>query len=277
MIKKKSLRILSLGAGVQSTTLALMIEKGQIAMVDCAIFADTGGEPKAVYDHLDWLEKQLSYPVHRVQWRNLKEDVINGAKGDFKNFSIPFYSRKKGDTGKGRILRRQCTRDYKISPVIKKIRELLGYAKHKRVAPEVRVEQLIGISYDELQRQRKNHHHYLENIYPLVDQKIRRNDCLDWIKQNDYPEPPRSACTFCPYHSNKEWLVIKKNKKEWEEVVEMDKMIRGQRLSDDGKEYSEDELFLHRDCKPIDEIDLEKKDDKNQYSLLDECEGMCGN
>ena len=28
---------------------------------------------------------------------------------------------------------------------------------------------------------------------------------------------------------------------------------------------------------PIDEIDLEKKDDKNQYSLLDECEGMCGN
>ena len=71
--------------------------------------------------------------------------------------------------------------------------------------------------------------------------------------------------------------MIKKNKKEWAEVVEMDKMIRGQRLSDDGKEYSEDELFLHRDCKPIDEIDLEKKDDKNQYSLLDECEGMCGN
>jgi len=39
-------------------------------------------------------------------------------------------------------------------------------------------------------------------------------------------------------------------------------MIRGQRLSDDGKEYSQDELFLYRDCKPIDEIDLEKKTTK---------------
>ena len=54
------LRILSLGAGVQSSTLALMIEKGEIPMVDAAIFADTMGEPKAVYTHLNWLEKQLS-------------------------------------------------------------------------------------------------------------------------------------------------------------------------------------------------------------------------
>lgn len=47
------LRILSLGAGVQSTTLALMAAHGEIgAMPDCAIFADTGWEPKAVYEHL---------------------------------------------------------------------------------------------------------------------------------------------------------------------------------------------------------------------------------
>ena len=46
------LRILSLGAGVQSTTLALMIEKGEIPMVDCAIFSDVGAEPKLVYKHL---------------------------------------------------------------------------------------------------------------------------------------------------------------------------------------------------------------------------------
>jgi hypothetical protein len=38
-----SLRILSLGAGVQSSTLALMINKGEVPMVDAAIFADTGG------------------------------------------------------------------------------------------------------------------------------------------------------------------------------------------------------------------------------------------
>ena len=40
------LRILSLGAGVQSSTLALMIEKGKIPMVDAGIFADTQAESK---------------------------------------------------------------------------------------------------------------------------------------------------------------------------------------------------------------------------------------
>jgi hypothetical protein len=47
------MRILSLGAGVQSTTMALMAAVGEIAdKPDAAIFADTGWEPKAVYDHL---------------------------------------------------------------------------------------------------------------------------------------------------------------------------------------------------------------------------------
>ena len=50
------LRVLSLGAGVQSTTLALLAVRGEIGpMPDCAIFADTGWEPRAVYEHLTWL------------------------------------------------------------------------------------------------------------------------------------------------------------------------------------------------------------------------------
>ena len=60
------LRVLSLGAGVQSSTLALMIEKGEVPMVNCAVFSDTMGEPKAVYEWLEWLKKQLSYPVYTV-------------------------------------------------------------------------------------------------------------------------------------------------------------------------------------------------------------------
>ena len=34
------LRILSLGAGVQSSALAMLIEQGKVPMVDAAIFAD---------------------------------------------------------------------------------------------------------------------------------------------------------------------------------------------------------------------------------------------
>lgn len=48
------LRALSLGACVQSTNLAPARRPGQIGpMPDCAIFADTGWELKAVYEHLD--------------------------------------------------------------------------------------------------------------------------------------------------------------------------------------------------------------------------------
>ena len=63
------LRVLSLGAGVQSTTLALMAAHGEIGpMPDCAIFADTGWEPKAVYEHLAWLGSLnvLPFPIHIV-------------------------------------------------------------------------------------------------------------------------------------------------------------------------------------------------------------------
>lgn len=95
MVKKKHLRVLSLGAGVQSTTLALMIEKGEVPMVDCAIFSDVGAEPKLVYQHLDWLEKQLSYPVYKVQWRNLREDIISASQGKYKAFTAPFFYKNK--------------------------------------------------------------------------------------------------------------------------------------------------------------------------------------
>jgi hypothetical protein len=266
-------RVLSLGAGVQSTTLALMIEKGEIPMVDCAIFADVGAEPKLVYEHLDWLEKQLSYPIYRVQWRNLKEDVISASKGEYKTFAAPFFSLNE-KTGKRGMLMRQCTVDYKIKPVTQKIRQLLGYSKGQKVKKNTKVDLVMGISYDELQRMKINTLKYIENQYPLVEKKIRRHKCIEWMENNNYPKPPRSACTFCPYHSNQEWRKIKENKEEWAEVIKLDQSIRKQeqfKKNKDGSNFFDSKLYLHRDCKPIDEVDLRDKDEKTgQYSLLDD-------
>jgi len=271
----KTLRLLSLGAGVQSTTLALMIEQGEIPMVDGAIFADTGAEPKQVYDHLNWLEKQLSYPLHRVQWRNLKEDVMAAAVGEYKGFTAPFYT--LSDTGKKGILMRQCTADYKIKPVVKKTRELMGYSKGQRVnLKEWRVENIMGISTDEMQRMKPNRLKYITNVYPLVDKDITRMHCFEWMKKNNYPEPPRSACTFCPYHSSEEWSKIKRNKEEWDEVVKIDYMIRDTDKFKD-KINMKSKMFLHNSCVPIDQIDFNKDDDQFKFDFMDECEGMCGN
>ena len=276
MKHKTKLRILSLGAGVQSTALALMIEKGEVAMVDAAIFSDTGSEPRRVYAHLNWLEKQLSYPIYKVQWRNLREDIISASQGKYKAFTAPFFS-KNIETDKKSMLRRQCTGDYKIKPLQQKVRELLGYNKGERVAKDTHVEMLMGISWDELQRQKTNQIKYITNIYPLIERQIRRHQCLKWMETNNYPKPPRSACTFCPYHSNEEWRLIKQNKEEWDEVIKLDQSIRNQEQYKYSQSGSvKDQLYLHRDCKPIDEVDLRTDEERGQYSLLDECEGMCG-
>ena len=128
-----------------------------------------------------------------------------------------------------------------------------------------------GISYDEIQRQKVPFvEPWRRNVYPLIEKRIYRGQCLEWMKKNNYPEPPRSACLCCPFHNNHEWLKIKNGpKKEWEDVVQFDKAIR-KLGGDDG------DLFLHRSCKPLGEIDFYTLSNSAQMSLLDECEGYCG-
>ena len=129
---------------------------------------------------------------------------------------------------------------------------------------------LMGISMDEIVRTRVNRLKYIENVYPLIEFQMRRHHCLQWMEKNNYPRPPRSACTFCPYHSNEEWKDIKKNKEEWDEVVALDKKIRK------GTKKNTDLVYLHKSAVPLDEADLEPN--KNQQDLFDDIcdEGMCG-
>lgn len=56
------LRVLSLGAGVQSTAVYLMALHGEIPPLDHAIFADVGEEPEAVYAHLRWMQSLGGLP-----------------------------------------------------------------------------------------------------------------------------------------------------------------------------------------------------------------------
>jgi hypothetical protein len=87
-----ALHLLSLGAGVQSTTLALLSAAGDLPHLDGAIFADTGWEPRAVYDHLDRLEQEVlgpaGIPLYRVAKGNLRDDLLNPDKMSM----IPAYT-----------------------------------------------------------------------------------------------------------------------------------------------------------------------------------------
>src|SRR3546814_5492790 len=120
------MRALSLGAGLQSTPRAPMAAHGEVGpMPDCAIFADTGWEPKAVYEHLAWLRSPnvLPFPVHIVTAGNIRDGLVRGAQGQ-RWASIPAFTRSV--SGKIGMIRRQCTKELKIVPIRRKVRELAG-------------------------------------------------------------------------------------------------------------------------------------------------------
>jgi hypothetical protein len=248
-----TLRVISLGAGVQSTTMALMAcQAGRdLEDVDCAIFADTGWEPQAVYDHLGWLQSYLPFPVHCVSLGNLKDAVTSGGFS-----SVPFYT-------SGGLGARQCTYQYKLRPLYRKVRELLGGK-----TPKGGCEMWVGISTDEMIRMKDARVQYIKNRFPLIEKGMSRNDCLCWLKKHGFKEPPRSACLGCPFKRDSEWRATKNGPQdEWLATVEADKQIR---LAS-GKEQ-----FMHRSCKPLDEVDFQTAEDRGQLNFLSECEGMCG-
>ena len=261
-------RILSLGAGVQSSTLALMIAHGEIPMVDAAVFADTGWEPRKVYDWLDWLETKLPYPIYRVSKGNLREDTIHRSNTTGGRFAAVPWHMVMPDGSKA-MGRRQCTNEYKLVPLTKKTRELVGLAPKQR-AKGVLCETLIGISTDEAMRMKPSKEAWKVHVFPLIDKGMTRQHCLNWMERHGYPQPPKSSCIGCPFHSDHEWRSIKADPESWNDAVEIDAIIRHQ-------PKIRGMQFMHRSCVPLDEVDLSTAADHGQVDMfINECEGMCG-
>jgi hypothetical protein len=263
------IRVLSLGAGVQSSTLALMIARGELPPVDCAIFADTGAEPQGTYDYLDWLETQLPFPVHRVSYGNLRDAILSGQKKG-SNGRPPFFVSTSARVG---MLNRQCTHDYKIAVIQKKVREIIGLKPRQRGPKKPVVEQLIGISMDEAVRMKPSRLSYIVNRWPLVDLGMHRHQCIRWIEKHQYRIPPKSACTFCPYRSDAGWRNMRDtDPASWADAVAVDAAIRNNMPG-----VNKGEVFIHRSLKPLDQVDFSTAEERGQLNMfLNDCEGMCG-
>ena len=266
------LRVLSLGAGLQSSTIALMMAHGTIPPVDRAIFADTQSEPAAVYEHLKWLTPQLPFPVDVVTRGDLGAEILATSRGESRNDARPPFYVKNKDGSRG-ILRRQCTGDYKIDIIRKRVRELLGVEKGVRVPASKHVTQVIGISLDESGRMKVSRDKWQTNEYPLVDQRLTRWDCEQWLRRNGYPIPSKSACVFCPYRRVHEWRRLRDEAPaDFARAVEIDHAIRAP-----GYGRLVGECYLHDSMLPLDQVDLSTDAENGQPNLWDdECEGMCG-
>lgn len=256
------LRVLSLGAGVQSTTMALMAAHGEIGpMPDCAIFADTGEEPGAVYDHLHWLMSGnvLPFPVHIIRTGPLGDRLF-----DDNEARIPVF------TDKG-MRRRQCTKNYKLMPIRREIRRLLGKGPRDYIAPGA-VENWVGISTDEVIRVTPSRVKFITRRDPLIEMRMSRWDCTNWLADHGYPTPPKSSCVFCPYKKNSQWAALRDHDAAgWARATEIDERLR----SPAGLAMFKAPTFLHRSGVPLAQADLSRIE--KQINLFNnECEGMCG-
>lgn len=199
---------LSLGGGVQTAALALMLEKGELSTPppDFAVFADTQAEPPHVYETLDWLEARVTYPIIRASAGNLDTDTWDAAQGKRtwrkvnQLTDLPTHSILEG----GGLTKRQCTTHYKVAVIKRAYRAYTGIAP-----PALSVHQYLGISVDEAHRMRSAPERYISNVYPLIDAGLTRSDCQSYLDR-EHPGHPvgKSACYFCPFHSKAEWVSL---------------------------------------------------------------------
>lgn len=271
---KKHIHVLSYGGGTQSTALLLMALKGEINGVipDYVIFADTGWEPRRIYDWIkkvnDYIKTNFGKEIIITQKRNLRDDVLTKDNGKpTKHLVIPaFMKHPDGKIGMGRRL---CTADYKIEPIKKEVRSLLGYEPRKRVREIVHMWK--GISTDEINRVKPMRDKWIIAEHPLIDiVDIDRTECIKYVENEGLGTPEKSSCIGCPYHDQKSWYDMKMNDPEsWEDAVMIDEKLR------DG--VLKNENYLHPTCVPLKDLDFSGFLDMDSFdSFGNECEGMCG-
>jgi hypothetical protein len=286
---ERTYHILNLGAGVQSTALYLMShrqdEPEAVPRFDYAIFADTQEEPKAVYDHLAWLQSLGGPPILVGTAGKLGDDLLVGMNttGQANRLaSIPAFTGYEGD--KRGITRRQCTKEYKVEVIERVIRrEILKLDPGRRVPKDVKIIQYFGLSFDEPRRiistkARVTAKGWSEPRFPLFDLEITRFGCQRY-NEHYVPHPvPRSACVFCPYKSNAEWRRLRDTDPTgWERACQIDEGVRA--VESAFASRMDQKLYVHSSCRPLRQAPIDTPESRGEqytFGFASECEGMCG-
>jgi len=271
--------VLSLGAGVQSSTIALMAAHGELPAPEFCVFADTQVEPPSVYKWLDQLEPLLPFPVYRITHGNLGDDsVVNRVSMTsgqiYTKTLLPlFIADAEGKKRKSMMLRR-CTSDYKVKIICRFLKK-----KFKPPPPRKQFEPIIiqwfGISTDEAHRMKPSQLPWIKHEWPLINLNMSRQDCIQWLQAKGYPIPPKSACIFCPYHNDKEWLRLKTEEPaEFQKAVQYEKALQEAHTHQTGTARLKGKAYLHRSVVPLDQINFDTSKDEPDY-FGNECAGVC--
>lgn len=243
-----SVRLISFGAGVQSSTMALMAAKGDIGpMPDAAIFADTQNEPRKVYEWLLWIEAQLPFPVLRVTEGSIHDHVGR----------MPWFV----DSGKAKegILKRACSGRLKTR-LLDKVGQVM-----LTLSGGARYEKWLGISLDEVSRMKPGKGIWVAR-FPLIEKRMTRLDCINWMVRQGYPEPPKSACIVCPYRRDERWIEMRESApEEFEAACRFDEEHR--------HTVAKHPVYLHRSLVPLRQAQFKAEHEGDLFNA--ECDGVC--
>jgi hypothetical protein len=288
-------RVLSLGAGQQSAAVYLLAATGEIEPIDYSIFADTGEEPKWVYEQIEILRDYRTAAGYAgapilVRWLTdsegrqvrLGDNLLNG--NDRRFASIPAFVKnlaefdRRGRNTQGKS-KRQCTRDFKTSVVERAIRrELLGLAPAQAYKGP-RITQLFGFDRREGNRIVRTKDRLANEVlsigeYPLWDLEWTRADCQSYVWELTGRDFLPSACTFCPLVNTAFRRLIRDYDPAGHAracAVDAGLRVPGAAAS----KMLEGELYVHRSMKPLAQVDLDAGDD-GLFPEFAGCEGFCG-
>lgn len=233
------MKVFSYGGGVQSTAALVLATQGKIdfqTFLFCNVGDDSENPETITYFHDVAMPFAKSHGLELLELqkiRNGKPDTVYGHILESpSSIGIPVYM-SSGAPG-----RRSCTIDYKVKVVEKWLREHHGFP----------AEIGIGFSLDEYQRVTTAHDNEKKrNVYPLIDLRLKRQDCQKIIRDAGLPIPPKSSCFFCPFHALSVWQQMREDTPLlFEKAEKLESFINEKR-----ENLGKDKVWLTRKGKPL--------------------------
>lgn len=260
--------VLSLGWGVQSWTLAMMMRDGTLPAADLALNADTHHEAAATVAFMAEHRSRLLMPLSVVSGGDLGTAALAPRTSrdgrPYLRTLLPAWI--ASPTRGAAPLMRSCTRDFKVRPLLRAA---------IRAAGRRPITMLMGISLDEASRAKPSQHPRITHSWPLLTLGMTRADCLDYLAKNGHPIPPRSACYFCPHASDIRWKNLRtSDPTSFDAAVAFEAALQAQTAA---LAPDRPTPFLHRSLKPLGSITFSApKDSATLIRSADDCQAGCG-
>ena len=214
------MRVFSFGGGVQSTAVLVLAAQGNVRY-DHWVFSNVG-EDSENPDTLTYIRDVARPFAERygitIEEVRRPETLLSWTLRREKSIALPMYLTGGGPGN------RECTRHFKIRLIATWLRQRGASRDNPAVLG-------LGISTDEFQRARSDSGFPSQTLeYPLLDRRISRADCLRLIADAGLPQPPKSACWFCPFHRVSDWRRMKHDNQDlFEQAVTLEKTLGDRR------------------------------------------------